>query len=125
MDEAKLAKEIAEKVISDTRFWTGVIGLIGVIVGSVLTIIGNIVQQRLNERLRRKLDGARKEILKTMLQDERFLKKWRKLATLARVIGADEETTKKLLIEIKARGSENDDGLWGLVEHHPFNQTAQ
>jgi hypothetical protein len=40
----------------------------------------------------------------------------------ARVIGADEETTKRLLIEVGARRSENDDGLWGLIENHPFDQ---
>lgn len=47
------------------------------------------------------------------------------MATLSRVIGADEETTKRLLIELGARGSEKDDGLWGLIENHPFGQMDQ
>jgi hypothetical protein len=40
------------------------------------------------------------------------------------VIGADADTTKRLLIEIEARGSEipRDDGeeVWGLVSKHPL-----
>jgi hypothetical protein len=48
--------------------------------------------------------------------------RWRKVATLSRVIGADEETAKRLLIEVGARVSEKDDGLWGLIKSHPFDQ---
>jgi hypothetical protein len=41
---------------------------------------------------------------------------------LSRVVGADEDSTKRLLIDVGARGSEKDDGLWGLIESHPFDQ---
>jgi len=36
------------------------------------------------------------------------------------VIGADEETTKRLLLEIDARASEDGQALWGFKKHHPF-----
>jgi len=36
------------------------------------------------------------------------------------VIGADEATTKRLLLEIGARGSEDGQDLWGLLERNPF-----
>lgn len=60
-----------------------------------------------------------------MLSDLRFKGGWRKLTTLSRVIGANETTTTRVLIEIGARGSEKDDALWGLIENHPFNETDQ
>jgi uncharacterized protein (DUF433 family) len=41
------------------------------------------------------------------------------------VPGADEETTKRLPIEVGARGSEKDDGFWGFITHHPFGETDQ
>jgi hypothetical protein len=57
-----------------------------------------------------------------MLESKRFKNKWRKLETLSRVIGADEETTKRLLIEIGARGSETDKDVWGLMKYHPLEK---
>lgn len=38
------------------------------------------------------------------------------------VIGADESTTKQLLLEIGARGSEDKQELWGMIKHHPFGE---
>ena len=38
---------------------------------------------------------------------------WRKFETLRHVIGSDEETTKKLLLEVGARASEDGQALWG------------
>jgi hypothetical protein len=57
-----------------------------------------------------------------MLEDDRFTDHWRKLDTLSHVIGANEETTKRLLIELGARGSEDQQELWGLIKHHPFEK---
>lgn len=125
MDTTTLANQIAEKVISDTSFWIAIIGLIGAVVGSALTIAGNLLLHWLRDRQRRKLDQERKKLLKTMLEDSRFADRWRRLSTLSRVIGADEETTRRLLIEVGARGSETDDGSWGLIKYHPFGETNQ
>jgi hypothetical protein len=60
-----------------------------------------------------------------MLNDERFPQRWRSFDTLQHVIGADDETAKRLLIEIGARASEGKQTLWGLLIHHPLNETDQ
>ena len=57
-----------------------------------------------------------------MLEDDRFTDHWRKLDTLMHVIGANEETTKRLLLDIGARGSEDKQELWGLIKFHPFEK---
>jgi hypothetical protein len=88
-------------------------------------MLGNVILQWLKAAPRRRLDKERGKVLREMLEDERFPGRWRKLSTLSRVIGASDETTKRLLIEIGARGSEQDDGLWGLIKHHPFRDTTQ
>lgn len=106
MSDTDLVNELPEKVMADTRFWTAWVGVIGGIVGGVLTIAGNILLHRLRERPKRALDKMRREILKKMLADERFPEKWRELDTLTAAIGADEEETKRQLIEVGARGSE-------------------
>jgi hypothetical protein len=53
-------------------------------------------------------------------------KDWRKLSTLSRVIGADADTTKRLLIELGARGSEkpreDNEEVWGLISKHSLEQ---
>lgn len=123
MDE--VAQQIAQKVVSDTKYFSAVIGFIGAIVGSTLTLGGNVLLHWLKEKPSRDLDSQRKKLLRRMLSDQRFKERWRSLTTLSRVIGADELTTTRLLIEIDARGSEKDDGLWGLVEYHPFDQSNQ
>ncbi len=120
MNENQLAATIAEKVVSDTRFWIAIIGLIGAVIGSLLTLGGNLLLHRLKEKPQKELDKQRISILKEMLDDDRFPEKWRNLTTMAAVIGADESETKRLLIKAKARGSEKADGKWGLIKNHPF-----
>ncbi|MFI5089951.1 MAG: hypothetical protein ACHP7P_07820 [Terriglobales bacterium] len=117
-----LAQEIAKRVVEDTKYFTAIVGLIGVIVGSVLTIIGNVVIHWLNQRAIERQDEPRKKLLQRMLEDKRFPEHWRKLSTLMHVIGADEETTKRLLLEIGARGSEDQQELWGMIKYHPFEK---
>ncbi|MHB8151220.1 MAG: hypothetical protein ACYDIB_13780 [Desulfobulbia bacterium] len=125
MDTTTLATEIAGKVIADTSFWVAVVGLAGVVVGAIITVVGNFLLLWFQDSPRRKLDEGRKKLLEQMLRDTRFKDHWRKITTLSRVVGADEETTKRLLIELGARGSEKDDGLWGLLEHHPLDKLDQ
>lgn len=120
-----LAAEIAKTVVSDTSFWVAIVGLIGVVIGAAITVVGNIVLHKMQNGPRQKLDHRRKELLKKMLNDSRFPRGWRELSTLSRVIGADDETTKRLLFELGARGSEKDDGMWGLIERHPFNKSDE
>lgn len=125
MDTNTLATEIAGKVVADTSFGVAVVGLAGVIVGAIITVAGNFLLHWLQDRPRRKLDEGRKKLLEQMLRDTRFKERWRKITTLSRVVGVDEETTKRLLIELGARGSEKDDGLWGLLEYHPLDKLDQ
>lgn len=125
MDTTTLANQIAQKVIADTTFWVAIVGFIGALIGSLLTLAGNLFLHWLQDRPRRMLDERRKNLLKIMLNDSRFPNRWRQLSTLSRVIGANEKTTKRLLIELGARGSEKDDGFWGLIVHHPFEETSQ
>lgn len=125
METTVLAAEIAKKVVADTSFWVAMVGLAGVVIGAAVTVVGNIALHKIQDGPRQKLDNSRKELLKTMLNDSRFPQRWRKLATLSRVIGADDETTKRLLFEVGARGSEKDDDMWGLLEHHPFNSSDE
>jgi len=120
-----LAQQIARKVVEETGYFTAIVGLIGVIVGACLTILGNIVMHWLKQKAEAKRDEPQKTLLREMLEDQRFSGRWRKLETLVHVIGADEETTKRLLLEIGARGSEDKQDLWGLQKYHPFKGPSE
>lgn len=121
MDEVNLAKIISEQVVSDTKFWIAIIGIVGGVIGSGLTIFGNIAFHWFKEKPQRDFENQRVLILKDMLDDDRFTEKWRNISTLSAVIGASEDETKRLLIKAKARGSEKADGKWGLIKNHPFS----
>jgi len=116
MDSTEIATKVAQQVVSDTKFWIAVIGIIGGIVGSLFTLAGNVLLHWLKNRPQKKLDEMRKQLLIQMLDDDRFPQKWRSLATISAVVGADENETKRLLIEAGARGSEKNDGKWGLLK---------
>ena len=85
-------------------------------------IAGNLLLNWLQHRKEKALDEARKRLLEEMLNAS----DWRKLSTLFRVVGADRDTTTRLLIEIGARGSEKqrEDGeeVWGLISKHPLDK---
>jgi hypothetical protein len=117
MSEQEIS-QIASQVISDSKFWIAIIGIIGAIVGSILTILGNFALEWFKTKEQKKLDKLRQDILRKMLDDDNF--KWRNLSTLAAVIGCSEESTKHHLITIGARGSEKNDGKWGLISKHPL-----
>lgn len=125
MDTNALAQIIAAKVTADTAFWVAAVGFLGVLVGAAVTVLGNLLLHWVQGRRRAKLDCKRKHLLDRMLRDDRFAEHWRRLDTLAKVIGADPEATKELLIELGARGSEKNDGLWGLLEYHPLEQSEK
>ena len=125
MDSQQLAESIATKVVAETDFWVAVIGFTGVAFGALIGVGGTLLLHWLQSGPKHKLDQQRSTLLTSMLEDDRFPERWRKLSTMARVIGASETTTTRLLIGLGARGSEKDDGLWGLVTHHPLNQTGQ
>ncbi|CAM3155654.1 TPA: hypothetical protein KD885_004733 [Vibrio parahaemolyticus] len=115
--------QIAAKVVSDSKFWIALIGIIGAVIGSILTIVGNLVIEWFKARNERNIAKARQDILKNMLSDPKF--EWRNISTLAAVIGCDEESTKNHLIAINARGSEKNDGKWGLISRHPLKDITR
>ncbi|MCA0934007.1 hypothetical protein LCL85_00340 [Vibrio alginolyticus] len=115
--------QIAAKVVSDSKFWIALIGIIGAVIGSIVTIVGNLVIEWFKARNERNIAKARQDILKNMLSDPKF--EWRNISTLAAVIGCDEESTKHHLIAINARGSEKNDGKWGLISRHPLKDITR
>ena len=106
-----------EEIMSDPVV-IAFIGVIGAVIGSVATISGNILMHWFKERSEAKKDKPRKELLKKMLDHPTHT--WRNLDTLMNVIGASEEKTKTLLLEMGARGSEDGKTLWGLVSKNPL-----
>jgi hypothetical protein len=99
------------------------IGVAGAVVGSVATIAGSVALHCLRERATAKRNKPAKELLLAMLTDTEY--EWRRLDTLMHVIGADEKTTKRLLLEIGGRASEDGAPLWGLKERHPLPRAHQ
>jgi len=117
VDEANITQILTKEVLADPGLW---IGLIGVALGAGLTLFSNIIFHWIKEKPNRDLDNQRMEILKIMLEDDKFEYKWRNISTLSAVIGASKEETKRLLIKVGARGSETDEGKWGLISKHPL-----
>ncbi len=94
------------------------IGASGVIIGAIVTILGQILKLHLEQRVKKDKMKPRKELLKKMLEKDKD--EWRKLETLQHVIGSDSETTKMLLIEIGARASETGSDVWALIKYKPL-----
>jgi hypothetical protein len=99
------------------------IGVAGAVIGSVATMSTSILLHCLKERASAKRDEPRKRLLREMLESPNH--NWRRLDTLKHVIGADEETTKTLLLSIDARASEDGQPLWGLTKRNPLPSEAQ
>ena len=57
-----LAKQIAEKVVADTKYFTAIVGFIGVLIGAVITVIGNIILHRLGAKKERRQEVLRREL---------------------------------------------------------------
>jgi hypothetical protein len=101
-------------------YLTALIGMVGVICGALITVVGNFLIEYFKTSKIRKADKERMSILESMFNHEKY--EWRKLSTLASVIGLDEVNTKDLLILIGARASETNGDTWGLISKHPINE---
>lgn len=99
------------------------IGVAGAVVGSVATMAGSILLHLMKERATSKRDEPRKKLLLEMLENPEY--QWRKLETLMHVIGADEKTTKNLLLVVGARASEDGQPMWGLTKRNPLRRGEQ
>lgn len=105
--------------------------LVGGIIALALKVVGEIILDVYRSRKARAVEVVQEEMLKTMLDPEvmRLLPnsagsvgvEWRTFDTLKSVIGADDETTKRLLLQIGGRGSTKDGRLWALKEHQPLD----
>lgn len=122
MNEHALAQQIAAQVLKDTQFWIAAVGMVGGIVGGLLTLAGNLLLHFLQDHKQNKLDLQRVRLLKQMLDRE----DWRRLSTMSRVIGASQDETRRLLIQLGARASESErpDGeeAWALLSKKPLSQ---
>ena len=94
------------------------IGVSGAVIGSVATVSVQWLSHYLHECATKKRDKPRKNLLLKMLKSPKH--QWRKLETLMHVIGSDEETAKRLLLEVGARASEDGKPLWGLIDRNPL-----
>jgi hypothetical protein len=99
------------------------IGIAGAVIGSVATIAGNVALHCLKERAAVKREKPQRDLLVAMLKHADY--QWRKLDTLMHVIGVDEKTAKRLLLEVGARASEDGQPLWGLIERNPLPKSRQ
>lgn len=92
---------------------------IGGLIGFLSSIGAAYATHRFSTSKQDKNDSDRKKLLFKMLEDAKG-KGWRRIDTLSRVIGADEPTTKRLLIEIGARGNQRNNDVWTLISRHPL-----
>ena len=99
------------------------IGVAGAVIGSAATMAGSILLHCMKERAAAKRDEPRKKLLLEMLGNPEH--QWRKFETLMHVIGADEKTTRNLLLAVGARASEDGQPLWGLVSRNPLPRRTQ
>lgn len=94
------------------------IGIAGAVVGSIATVAASIASHWWQERVAARREKPAKDLLLSMLSKPEY--QWRNLDILMHVIGSDEPTTKRLLLEIGARASEDGKPLWGLVSRNPL-----
>ena len=96
------------------------LGIIGVLVGSASQAAFEHCRHMYETKAQRDLDERRKALLKAALESPPNGSEWRKLETLSRIVGANYETTTRLLIELGARGSELDNDVWALLSDKPL-----
>jgi hypothetical protein len=96
---------------------SGWAAIIGSLVGGAGTFGATWLSAHLNRKKPDPADEAAKNLLRVLLEGGRF--GWRTIDTLANVVGTDEQTVRRLLLEIGARGSMKDGRLWGLITRNP------
>lgn len=94
------------------------IGVTGAVVGSIATVAASLASNWWQDRAASAREKPSKDLLLRMLNKPEF--RWRNLDTLMHVIGSDQATTKRLLLEVGARASEDGQPLWGLVSRNPL-----
>lgn len=120
-----LIDEIAQRVSAEIDLQVAVIGICGVIIGGIISIIGNVIIYRMQNKQQKNIDEARKGLLQTMLDDPKF-KEGRSFEELSKVTGtvSQPDECRKLLIGLNARGFTLEDGreAWGYIKNKPLSQ---
>lgn len=122
MDE-QLVNSIVQKIVVDVTFWTAIVGFLGVIAGSLISIAGNIVLLKTQGSQQASIDAARKNLLHKMLRNAEFTD-GRSIETLSKVTGTTTEECRRLLIDIGARGFTLKDGRegWTYIINRPLSE---
>lgn len=95
--------------------------VIGALIGSASSIAATWLSEHLRNRRSNRLMEIRKETLKRLLSDPKYI--WRSIETLCASIGTDAETTIGLLLEIDARkSSKSGNDVWALISKAPFSE---
>lgn len=95
-----------------------------VVAGAVVGILGTLASTGLayylNNLKQTRVDKARKGLLKNCLTGAGKTG-WLPIEALAQIVGADNDTTRALLIEIDARGSmQINKEMWSLISRNPI-----
>lgn len=98
-------------------------GVVGALIGASATLAGNGLTHFLQNRRADNLAEKRRARLVRLLSDKKYT--WRSIEVLASSIGASEEDTLELLIEIDARKSLTNDKSWALVSRAPWPDDVQ
>ena len=98
-------------------------GVLGAFIGAAATLLATYIAHHLQNSRANSLADIRRRRLKAMLGRDKF--KWCSIATLAAAVGADENTTAELLMEIDARASLSNNRSWALVSRAPWPEDIQ
>lgn len=96
---------------------SGLAAFLGALAGATASLGGILVTDCLKAHRKKKADEPKKRLLTKMLESGY---EWRSLSALANVTGLTETEAKHLLVQIGARGAENDPSLWGLISRNPL-----
>ena len=94
-------------------------GALSSVIGGLLVLAGTFFTHILQNKKQSKLDKARRKLLKKTLSGAKK-DGWMSIETLSRVIGADLDSTRALLIQIDARGSMKANEVWSLISRNPL-----
>ena len=89
------------------------------IVGGTLAVAGQYVMYLIQNAAARRRDAKRRAVLKIMLANP-GPQGWRSINTMSNVIGASNDETARLLVELDARADEKGSGMWAYIRDKPL-----
>lgn len=90
-----------------------------VVLGVIAGTVSNFLLHEYKLYRSRKHDRRRIKLLREMLNNPGS-NGWRKMDTMANVIGATRDETARLLIEVDARASESGKDVWAYIRKKPL-----